>query len=402
MPAEQRSALSLAGTDEQPFPFREFVLKIHSRCNLACDYCYLYAMADHSWLALPRQMSPAVARRAAIRIGEHARQHRLDEIAVILHGGEPLLAGPDLITEIVETVRDAAGPGITVRCHVQTNGTRLDQAFLDLFSRLGVGVGVSLDGDRDAQDRHRRFASGRGSHASVSAGLDLLSSPRYRRLFDGLLCVVDLENDPLATYEALLAYEPPKIDFLLPHGTWDAPPPGRTADPALTPYADWLIPVFDAWYDQPRTDIRFFAEIVRSLLGGTSATEGVGLAPTAFVVIETSGAVEQVDSLKATYHGASHTGLHVLRDSFDAALLLPEIATRQMGLRGLSAECQECRIRLVCGGGLYAHRYRSGSGFANPSVFCPDLMRLIDHIGQTVEADLNDRFARHAGVLNGH
>jgi len=359
-------------------------------------------MADHSWLGQPRQMSSAVARLAANRIGEHARQHHLDEITVILHGGEPLLAGPHLITEIVEAVRDAAGPGTAVRCHLQTNGIRLNETYLSLFSRLGVGVGVSIDGDQAGQDRHRRFASGHGSHAAVTDGLSLLSSPRYHHLFDGLLCVVDLANDPLDTYEALLSWGPPKIDFLLPHGTWDEPPPGRPADPALAPYADWLIPVFDAWYVKPGTHVRFFADIVRSLLGGTSTTESVGLAPTAFVVIDTDGAVEQVDSLKATYHGASHTGLHVERDSFDAALQLPEIAIRQIGLRGLSAECQDCRIRLVCGGGLYAHRYRSGSGFANPSVYCADLIRLIDHVRQTVEADINDRFARQAGALNGH
>jgi uncharacterized protein len=402
MSAEQLPELALASMDGPPFPFREFVLKIHSRCDLACDYCYLYAMADRSWRDQPRRMSSAVVRQAAIRIGEHARQHHLDEITVILHGGEPLLAGPDLITEVVETVRDVTGPGITVRCHVQTNGIRINEAYLALFSRLGIGVGVSLDGDQAAQDRHRRFASGSGSHAAVRAALELLSSARYRDLFDGLLCVIDLRNDPLETYEALLKWEPPKIDFLLPHGTWDVPPPGRIANPAQTPYADWLIPVFDTWYHEPSTHIRFFAEIVRSLLGGVSATESVGLAPTAFVVVATNGAVEQVDSLKATYHGASHTGLHVQRDSFEDALFLPEIAIRQMGLRGLSAECQECRIRLVCGGGLYAHRYRSGSGFANPSVYCPDLMRLIDHVRQTVEADINDRFARLAGALNGH
>jgi uncharacterized protein len=299
-------------------------------------------------------------------------------------------------------VRAAVGSDITVHCLVQTNGVRLDEAFLALFDRLGVGVGVSLDGDQIAQDRHRKFANGRGSHAAVGAGLALLSSPRYRHLFGGLLSVVDLRNDPQATYEALLAYDPPKVDFLLPHGTWDDPPPGRAADPALTPYADWLIPIFDAWYREPRTQVRFFTEIVRSLLGGTSASESVGLAPTAFVVVEANGAVEQVDTLKATYHGASHTGLHVLRDSFDAALLLPEIATRQMGLEGLCVECRECRIRLVCGGGLYAHRYRSGSGFANPSVYCPDLMRLIDHVSQTVEADINDRFAGRVGAQSGH
>ena len=383
----------------QPYPFREFVLKIHSRCDLACDYCYLYAMADHSWRSQPRRMSPAIARQAAARIGEHARRHHLDEITVILHGGEPLLAGMDLITEVVAAVRAATGPGVAVHSHVQTNGVRLDEAFLTLFSRLGIRVGISLDGDQAAQDRHRRFANGRGSHAAVSAGLALLSSPRYRHLYSGLLCVADLRNDPLATYEALLESGPPQVDFLLPHGTWDEPPPGRDADPALTPYADWLIAVFDAWYPRPRTHIRLFAEIVRTLLGGTSSAETTGLAPTSVVVVETSGALEQVDTLKAAFHGASRTGLHILRDSFDDALLLPEIATRQMGLRGLCAHCQQCRIRLVCGGGLYAHRYRAGTGFANPSVYCPDLMRLIDHIRQTVQADINERLAGRAGSL---
>jgi uncharacterized protein len=402
MPAEMPTPLTLDEAIGKSFPFREFILKIHSRCDLACDYCYLYTMADHSWRSQPRRMSPAVAKQAAIRIGEHARRHHLEEITVVLHGGEPLLAGPDLIADIVETVRACVGPGIAVHCLVQTNGVRLDEALLDLFDRLGIGVGVSLDGDQIAQDRHRTYPNGRGSHAAVGAGLALLSSPRYRHLFGGLLCVVDLLNDPRATYEALLAHDPPKIDFLLPHGTWDDPPPGRVPDPALTPYADWLIPIFDNWYREPRTQVRFFTEIVRSLLGGTSATESIGIAPTAFVVVAANGAVEQVDSLKATYHGASNTGLHVLRDSFDAAMLLPEIAARQRGLEGLSAECQECRIRLVCGGGLYAHRYRSsGSGFSNPSVYCPDLMRLIDHVSQTVQADINDRFAGRVGARSG-
>ncbi|HEX2745877.1 MAG TPA: radical SAM protein, partial [Streptosporangiaceae bacterium] len=41
----------------QPTPFRQFVIKMHSRCNLACDYCYMYTMADQSWRSLPAKMS---------------------------------------------------------------------------------------------------------------------------------------------------------------------------------------------------------------------------------------------------------------------------------------------------------------------------------------------------------
>ena len=343
-------------------------------------------------------MSSAIARQTAFRIGEHARQHGLDQVKIVLHGGEPLLAGPDFIAELVAEARRAVGPDTVVHGGIQTNGVRLDEGFLTLFDRLGVSVGVSIDGDQAAQDRHRNFRDGRGSHARVRAGLTLLASSRYRHLFGGLLCVIDPRNDPLVTYEALLAFDPPRVDFLLPHGTWDAPPPGRIADPAQTPYADWLISVFDDWYSRPRTEIRLFAEIIRSLLGLKSAAESIGIAPASMVVIQTNGAIEQVDTLKSVFHGASRTGLHVLRDSLDDALLLPEIATRQMGIHGLCAECRDCPIRLICGGGLYAHRYRAATGFANPSVYCPDLTRLIDHIRQTVEADINGRLAGKTGA----
>ena len=329
-----------------------------------------------------------------MRIGEHVGRHGLGEIGLVLHGGEPLLAGRDFISHLVSGVRDAVGAAVAVYATVQTNGVGLDDRYLALFNQLGIHVGVSLDGAPDAQDRHRRSADGRGSHAAVAAGLRRLTGKQYRHLFGGLLCVIDLRNDPMATYEALLAFEPPTVDFLLPHGTWESPPPGRVPGKADTPYADWLITVFDHWYNEPRTQIRLFAEIMRLLLGRTSAIEAVGLAPVSVLVIETDGAIEQVDTLKAAFHGAPQTGLHVARDPFDAAMLLPEMVSRQLGSRSLSAKCQECHVSRVCGGGLYAHRYRLDTGFANPSVYCPDLMRLIGHIRETMEADIALRLAR--------
>ena len=218
-----------------------------------------------------------------------------------------------------------------------------------------------------------------------------LIQPRYRHLYGGLLCTIDLESDPIETYEALAEFEPPEIDFLLPHGTWDVPPPGRVPDADGTPYAEWLIAVFDHWYPAPTTRIRLFEEIMHLILGGRSAAEGVGLAPSTLVVIETDGSIEQLDVLKAAYDGATATGLHVTTDTLDAALLLPSTAARQIGARALATHCQSCDIHPVCGGGLYTHRYRSGSGFANPSVYCPDLMRLITHVSSVAKADFTAR-----------
>jgi len=378
----------------RPAPFREFIVKINSRCDLSCDYCYMYEMADQSWRSQPKRMSIDVTEATAQRIGEHVRAHGLRQVALILHGGEPLLAGQDLIWSLVEATRKAAGPEVDVEAHVQTNGVGLTDAYLRLFDELGVQVGVSLDGGPREHDRHRRFASGRGSYATVAAGLERLRRPGFKHLFGGLLCTIDVRNDPLASYEGLLAFEPPVIDFLLPHGTWDAPPPGRGRETGHTPYADWLIAVFDRWYHDPRAGVRIFEEIIRLLLTGTSSGEAVGLAPSVMVVIETDGSIEQVDSLKATYQGATATGLHVTTDPLDAALLLPGMVARQIGARALAAQCRSCPIHRVCGGGQYPHRYRIGSGFANPSVYCPDLMRLIGHIALVVRADLASRLGR--------
>lgn len=383
---------SLLGTGWRPLPFREFIVKIHSRCDLSCDYCYMYEMADQSWRDQPRSMSPQIAELTARRIGEHANAHRLPYVTLILHGGEPLLAGPDLISQLVKATRRWAGPNVMVNAAVQTNAVGLSSAYLKLFDELGVRVGVSVDGDASAHDRHRRFASGRGSYSAVAAALRRLQ--RFPDLYSGLLCTVDLRNDPVQTYRALTDFAPPRIDFLLPHGTWALPPPGRVPDPASTPYADWLIEVFDHWYPKPQTGIRLFEEIMQLLLGGASDSEVVGLAPARMVVIETNGSIEQEDTLKIAFDGAPATGLNVASDSLDSALMLPEIAARQIGARALSAQCRACPVHSVCGGGLYSHRYREGTGFANPSVYCPDLMALIRYIRDQMRADLVARRSR--------
>ncbi|MEV6871558.1 FxsB family cyclophane-forming radical SAM/SPASM peptide maturase [Amycolatopsis sp. NPDC051128] len=374
--------------DVPPIPFRQFIIKVHSRCNLACDYCYVYTKADERWRSRPQVMTPRVVEFTVRRVAEHVRVHGLDEAEVILHGGEPLLAGPGTIGRLVSDLRLAVPARLKVT--VQTNGTLLDEDFLNLFRELRVRVGVSLDGDAAAHDRHRVGPSGRGSHRDVQRALAALTSREYRHLFAGLLCTVDLVNDPVTTYEALLEYEPPIVDFLLPHGNWTNPPPGLPAGPGATPYADWLIALFDRWYSAPEreTGVRVFDEILAVLLGGHSRLEGVGLGPAAMIVIETDGMIEQSDILASTFEGAAATGLHVARDSFDAAWGVPAVTARRNELADLCETCRSCRHRVVCGGGLPAHRYRADDGFDNPSVYCPDLYRLAGHIRDRVSADL--------------
>ncbi|MCF2528911.1 FxsB family cyclophane-forming radical SAM/SPASM peptide maturase [Yinghuangia soli] len=369
-------------------PLQHFVVKVHSRCNLACDYCYLYEMGDQSWRTASKAMSPEVADRTAARIGEHARARHLEKVTVIVHGGEPMLAGMRLIRHLAEAVRREVPSYTEVSLAMQTNGLLLDDANLDALHALGISIGVSLDGDATANDRHRRRADGRGSHAEVAEAIARLRDPSRPGLYSGLLCTIDLANDPVEVYEALLEHAPPTIDFLLPHGSWDEPPPSRAPGTTAAPYGEWLSAAFDRWYDvkQAETSVRLFRDTIALVLGGTGKSEQIGPGPATVVVIDTDGMIEQVDTLKSVYDGAAATGMSVATHSFDDALRHPTLAVRQMGMAGLGVTCRACRVREVCGGGYFTHRYRAGVGFGEPSVYCPDLIAFIEHVQARVAA----------------
>ncbi|MFC9587712.1 radical SAM/SPASM protein FxsB, inactivated metallohydrolase extension form [Streptomyces yangpuensis] len=359
--------------------FREIVLKVHSRCDLACDHCYVYEHADQSWRARPKVISPEVISRTASRLAEHARDHALPSVTVILHGGEPLLAGTARLRLVCEEFSRALSGIAALDLRIHTNGLQLGSRCLDLFAEFGVRVGISLDGDRAANDRHRRFADGRTSHPLVLAAVARLRSAPYRHLYQGLLCTVDVANDPVAVLDALVELEPPRVDFLLPHATWETPPVRPDGEPDA--YARWLLRIFDHWERLGRpVPVRLFESLLSTLRGGPSLTESLGLAPTDLVVVETDGTLEQVDSLKSAFEGAAATGFNVFEHSFDQVAAHPGVRARQLGLAGVSDTCRRCPVVRSCGGGLYTHRYRERNGFDNPSVYCTDLRELVDGV----------------------
>lgn len=360
--------------------FRQFVLKVHSRCDLACDHCYIYEHADQSWAGRPRMISEPVVAATAMRIAEHASAHpEISRVHVILHGGEPLLVGRRRLARIASALRDALDGRCDLDLRMQTNGLRLDDDLCAMLVREGISTGISLDGDRASNDRHRKRIDGTGSYDAVVRAVRLLGSSPYRRAFAGLLCTIDVDNDPLDVYRAIAALDPPRVDFLLPHATWEHPPPRHPARPAA--YARWLITVYDRWNADGRPfPVRLFDSLEAGRDGRESFTEALGLGSPDLVVVETDGEIEQADWLKTVAQGAPGTGFHVLRNSFDEAAAHPGFLARRKGLGGLSATCRKCEVVAVCGGGLYGHRHRERNGFDNPSVYCEDLFALITHV----------------------
>lgn len=361
-------------------PLGTFILKVVNRCNIDCDYCYVFNGPDQSWRALPARMDLDTVQAAASRINEHVTAHRLDRVDAVLHGGEPLLAGRQHLGALLGALR--ATIGVRLDIQIQSNGVLVDQQWLDVFEEFHVRVGVSLDGPPEANSRHRLTQRGSPTVETAVRGIQLLRS--RPGLFAGILAVVDIRNDPVDTYRYLAALGPPVIDFNLPHATHDRPPLRLLAG---TPeYGQWLSSIYDAWTSAPAFThtIRMFEDIVALTLGARGSVESLGLTPSNIIVVESDGSIEDVDTLKSVRSGATRLDLNVFEHSFDEAAKHPAIRRRLLGAALLAEQCQQCSLVSVCGGGYLPHRFSTAQGYRNPSVYCHDLMHLIKHIGTTL------------------
>src|SRR5689334_7773466 len=116
-----------------PLIIDTFLCKVASRCNLDCDYCYMYHHVDQSWRDRPRFMSDETVTALARNLADYASETKIGEITVLLHGGEPLLAGEKRIVRFCQNLRDALEPqSTTVVFAMQTNGVLLSPRWLEV------------------------------------------------------------------------------------------------------------------------------------------------------------------------------------------------------------------------------------------------------------------------------
>ena len=148
--------------------------------------------------------------------------------------------------------------------------------------------------------------------------------------------------------------------------------------------------LFDYWYDELPSppQIRWFEDAMRLLLGGRSTSDCLGPHPIADIMVESDGAWEPLDTLRTCENGMTRTGLDALHHDVEEIWKVP---LYQIGLRNqelLSDKCITCSMHPVCGGGYLPHRYRRANGFANPSVYCEELLTVLTHIRARLLVDL--------------
>jgi uncharacterized protein len=368
------------------------LLKVASRCNLDCSYCYVYHMGDETWRTLPKRMASDTQALVAAELGALMRT-QARPFSIVLHGGEPLLLGLPWLGTLFTALREALGDACGIS--IQTNGVLITDAVLDLCVEHDVTLSVSLDGPSAVHDRFRVDLRQRPTHAKVMVGLQRLQAhPAAKRLFSGVLCVVDPTSNPEVVYDYFKGLAIPSVDFLYRDGNHTVLPFGK-ASADSSEYGAWMCRILDRYVaDATPFRSRLLDDMMRLLLGGVGVKEGIGLTDYGILVIDTDGAVKKNDTLKSSPLGDRFDATWALRRNALADIAAsPEFRAYHLAQRPSSPICLACPQLRVCGGGMVTHRFKVGAGYDNPTVFCADQKLLIARMEALLAPYLKERAA---------
>lgn len=202
--------------------FDYLLLKLATRCNLKCTYCYWFR--DASVYEMPKILGEQVEAALMNKLEKHVMRYGLKQFSVLFHGGEPMLFGKRRFISLCENLRSIEQrTGCALQLSMTTNGVLIDEDWAALFRIFRVGITVSVDGPQAIHDRNRVDHAGRGSYEKVLRGIEYL---RAAGVDTGFLAVCSPDSDPRLLLDFFVRdLKVERFDVLIPDATNDDSPP---------------------------------------------------------------------------------------------------------------------------------------------------------------------------------
>ena len=231
----------------------QLIIKVTNGCNLRCKYCYNAAKEFvHEVVSLDKieKMFYLLA--------------SYDNVEVIFHGGEPMMAGKEFYKNVIELERKTtAQSGVTFSNQIQTNATLIDAQWLQLFKKYNINVGISFDGIYN--DAYR---------GKTQDSLRAIALLKKHQMQAGCIAVVaDKEYDIRKNYEYIKTLGM-SVDFNYVFIE------GNAKSIEVLPvqsYVAQMVELFDFWmYDQEGVPVRNFNYMLNKIMrcGGEYCCNG--------------------------------------------------------------------------------------------------------------------------------
>lgn len=372
----------------------KIVVKIASRCNINCTYCYMYNMGDLSYKMQPKFIELQTVQNFASKMLIHLKENQTNRVSIIIHGGEPLMMNKVKFVEFINTFQVLTKNNIKVNFSLQTNAILIDDNWCKIFKKYNISVGVSLDGAKSENDIFRVDKKGNGTYDKVINGINVLKNNNY---IPGILSVMNLKSDPIEYYNHFKSLNLKSIDILLLDTNHDTGISNSNTTPA-----EWYIKIFDKWFNDNdfdnKPEIRFFNSIISDILGEDQDNDSLGIHENNVIVLESNGDLEAVDVLKLCGDSFTKNDINVNSHQIEQISKSPLIEIYYNSGKYLPKKCLACPIQEICGGGYLPHRYSSKNGFNNPTIYCDDLLKIITHIQNAIVFNMPENIKKETGI----
>jgi len=368
------------------------LVKVASRCNINCSYCYVYNMGDDNWKNLSKFMSEETIQGLCASLEELVANQKKC-FSVVLHGGEPFLLGIKKLSYLLQKLREVLPEHYPIS--IQTNGILISNEILDICSTYRASVAVSIDGPEHVHNKYRVNHKNAGTFNEVLNGFDiLLHHPDSEFLNAGLLAVIDPLSSASEVYHFFKQMATPSVDFLYKDGNHSKLPLNKKSFDS-TEYGEWMVSLLQTYLSDPEPmKIRVLDDMLKVLLGGIVSKEGLGITDFAIVIIDTDGTIMKNDTLKSTFNGADkfEKSLNVKDILLSDFLKSEEFKTYKEMQRPTNKKCLACSELHICGGGMILNLWSNEEEFNNPSVYCSDQLFLIKNLRNIVAKFTNKEY----------
>lgn len=342
------------------------IIKVTENCNFTCEFCRYHTNERRSIMGI--ETYKTIVEKAC----EYNISHGWNHLNVIYHGGEPLLWGYQNFAQAVsfQSILKKKFPSIEIINNVQTNGSLLNQQWIDFFKDNGFHIGVSIDGPSEINFHKNVYED---KKETVLANICKLNQAGCKF---GILSVITDAHDGYANqyYDFLVKNKIHSVGLC--YCIYDDKKGITVKNEILSSF---LLELFDRYYfGDYHLRIREFEFVMQLCLGSTtnactfSYRNKCGYA---FSILP-NGDVFFCDQYS---FDVSPLG-NILKNTFFDIKSSKDLKSVVDNAKETAIkDCDKCEIHDICGGGCYRHLLPNGK-----NAFCKTFKVLYPHIQRTI------------------